>query len=105
MPEDTKGLSEGRLDEEAYLELCNQVMKEREAMLWYELDRLDKGVLAFVFDTTDRIQHMFWRYEDKDHPAFDAGESARFGSIVESYYRRSSFFPTTALTPSDGPCI
>jgi predicted AlkP superfamily phosphohydrolase/phosphomutase len=88
MPEDTKGLSEGRLDEEAYLELCDQVMKEREAMLWYELDRLDKGVLAFVFDTTDRIQHMFWRYEDKDHPAFDAGESARFGSIVESYYRR-----------------
>ena len=88
MPEDTKGLSEHRFDEEAFLALCDQVMREREAMLWYELDRLDRGVLAFVFDTTDRIQHMFWRFEDKSHPAYDPELSERFGSIVEDYYRR-----------------
>ncbi|MEE9181811.1 MAG: alkaline phosphatase family protein, partial [candidate division NC10 bacterium] len=88
MPEDTKGLSEHRFDEEVFLALCDQVMQEREAMLWYELDRLDRGVLAFVFDTTDRIQHMFWRFEDEGHPAFDAEGNARFGSVVEDYYRR-----------------
>ncbi len=88
MPEDTKGLSEHRFDEEAFLALCDQVMREREAMLWHELDRLDRGILAFVFDTTDRIQHMFWRFEDKSHPAYDPELSERFGSIVEDYYKR-----------------
>lgn len=58
MPEDTKALGEGRLSEEAFLAMCTEVERERRAMLLYELQRFDTGLLAFVFDTPDRIQHM-----------------------------------------------
>ncbi len=58
MPEDTKALGEGRIDEAQFLAMCKDVEGERRRMLDYELSRFDHGVLAFVFDTSDRIQHM-----------------------------------------------
>jgi len=58
MPEDVKALGDGRLSEEGFLSMCSEVERERRAMLMYELGRFQKGVLAFVFDTSDRIQHM-----------------------------------------------
>lgn len=73
MPEDTNAMNDGFLDEEAFLQSCKDVMAEREKMLWYELTRFRQGVLACVFDTTDRIQHMFW-------------ETNR--GIIDDYYRR-----------------
>ena len=32
-------------------------------------ERLDEGLFYVLFDTPDRIQHMFWRYRDPTHPA------------------------------------
>lgn len=61
MPEDTKALNEGAISEEVFLEQCNGVTEERFAMFRHEFDRFTDGVLAFVMDTSDRIQHMFWR--------------------------------------------
>lgn len=58
MPEDTKALGEGRIDEEDFLAMCRDVEEERRRMLLFELSRFERGVLAFVFDTSDRIQHM-----------------------------------------------
>jgi predicted AlkP superfamily phosphohydrolase/phosphomutase len=58
MPEDTKALGDGHLSEEAFYAMCDQVEQQRRKMLLFELERFDSGVLAFVFDTPDRIQHM-----------------------------------------------
>jgi hypothetical protein len=44
MVEDHGGLQNGRFDERAYLAQCAQVMREREAMLFHELDRLKSGL-------------------------------------------------------------
>ncbi len=87
MPEDTKALSEGRFGEEAFLESCKQIMHEREEMLFYELSHFDQGVLAFVFDTTDRIQHMFWRFEDPELFGTDKADYEKYKDVVEDYYR------------------
>lgn len=75
MPEDTNALSDGCFDTDAFLQQCDMVMAEREKMLWHELGRLDRGLLAFVFDTTDRIQHVFWN-------------SPRRDEVIDGYYRR-----------------
>ncbi len=64
MPEDTKALNEGALSDEAFLEQCREIHSERVAMFWHEFGRMREGVLACVFDTSDRIQHMFWRQND-----------------------------------------
>ncbi len=88
IPEDTNALSDGCLDDEAFLSLCNNIMIEREKMLWYELERFRDGLLAFVFDTTDRIQHIYWRTREVEHPAYDKEYAGKYQNVIEDYYRR-----------------
>lgn len=66
MPEDTKALNEGAMSAETFADQCNEITQERFAMFWHEFKRFDGGVFAFVFDTSDRIQHMFWRGNQVD---------------------------------------
>ncbi len=90
MVEDHTGLSNGRLSEETFLAQCEDVMREREAMLRYELHRLREGVLFILFDTPDRVQHMFWRFREPGHPANaeDPGNARRFARVIEEHYKR-----------------
>lgn len=89
IPEDTNALTDGCLDDEAFLSFCQDTMVEREKMLWYELERFKQGLLAFVFDTTDRIQHVYWVTRDPEHPAYDEGYANKYRKIIEDYYRQS----------------
>ncbi|MEM1350150.1 MAG: alkaline phosphatase family protein, partial [Myxococcota bacterium] len=85
LAEDTWALNEGVLDDEAFLEQAWLNHAEREAMLFQMLKRTPKGLVACVFDATDRIQHMFYRYRHDDHPALrDGPESER------ARYRRTN---------------
>ncbi|MCP5117035.1 MAG: nucleotide pyrophosphatase, partial [bacterium] len=62
MAEDTWALNEGVIDEEAFLKQAYLTHEEREAMFFSALERHRQGVAACVFDASDRIQHMFYRY-------------------------------------------
>ena len=42
----------------------------------HELERFDEGLFYCLFDTPDRVQHMFWRFREPDHPA-NRGEPPR----------------------------
>jgi predicted AlkP superfamily phosphohydrolase/phosphomutase len=88
IPEDTKALTENRLSDEGFIEMCDQIVSEQEAMLWYELERFKHGLLAFAFFTTDRIQHIFWATQDPTHPAYNDSYAVKYGGIMESYYKR-----------------
>jgi predicted AlkP superfamily phosphohydrolase/phosphomutase len=87
MPEDHEGLNNGRFDEEAFLRQCTDVYREREAMLFHELDRLEEGLLFCLFDTPDRVQHMFWRFREPDHPANRLQNGSGFEGVIEEQYR------------------
>jgi predicted AlkP superfamily phosphohydrolase/phosphomutase len=43
------------------LDLCDQIFKARESVLMHHLQDFREGILASVFDSLDRVQHMFWR--------------------------------------------
>lgn len=88
IPEDTNALNDNCFDEEVFLSACDDVMMEREKMLWHELERFEEGLLAFVFDTTDKIQHIFWSTRDPDHPNYDGALAGRYQNVIEDYYRR-----------------
>lgn len=63
LPEDTTALNEGKLDDKSFLQQCSQIEDERAKMFWHEFDDFKKeenGLLAFVFDTSDRVEHMYW---------------------------------------------
>jgi len=85
---DTWALNEGALKEAAFLELTYSNHMEWEAMLFNALSKTKKGAVICVFETTDSIQHMFWRYLDKAHPALQAGSSELSPQVIEDLYRR-----------------
>ncbi|MDE3198890.1 MAG: alkaline phosphatase family protein, partial [Acidobacteriota bacterium] len=64
MAEDTHALNEGAIDHEAFLNQAAGIQKEREAMYFSALERTRHGVVACVFDTTDRVQHMCFERRD-----------------------------------------
>ncbi len=67
--EDTSALNERIIDEEAFKEQCMSIHQERETMFFDAIDKTPQGAVVCVFDITDRMQHMFMRFLDEDHPA------------------------------------
>ncbi len=88
MVEDHGGLNNERFDEAAYLAQCEGVLHERERMMLYELNRLKEGLLYCLFDTPDRLQHMFWRFGEPEHPA-NRGLSLTnaYADVIDEHYR------------------
>jgi predicted AlkP superfamily phosphohydrolase/phosphomutase len=87
MVEDHGGLNNGRFGEAAYLDQCAQVLAERERMLQHELARQRDGLIYCLFDTPDRVQHMFWRCTDPDHPAQRASPVVGFEDAIDRHYQ------------------
>jgi predicted AlkP superfamily phosphohydrolase/phosphomutase len=85
---DTWALNEGALDEKAFLELTYANHAEWEAMLRNALAKTPRGVVTIVFETTDSIQHMFFRYLDKAHPALKTGQARMSAAVIEELYRK-----------------
>jgi predicted AlkP superfamily phosphohydrolase/phosphomutase len=54
------------IDDQAFLAQCYGNHEDRERMLFDSLEKTRHGLCACVFDTTDRVQHMFWRYMESD---------------------------------------
>lgn len=84
--EDTWGRNELALDDQRFLDQTYLTHDERETMFFDALDRTREGVCVCVFDASDRIQHMFWRYLDDRHPS--AREDARFAEVIPEMYRK-----------------
>jgi predicted AlkP superfamily phosphohydrolase/phosphomutase len=91
LAEDTWALNEEVLDDQAFLAQCYGNHEDRERMFFDALEKTPQGMCACVFDTTDRVQHMFWRYLDKDHPAVrDVPQDQRPRVIQDLYDRMDS---------------
>ncbi len=89
LAEDTWALNERVIDEKAFLAQCYMNHEERERMLFDALAKVRRGFCVCVVDATDRIQHTFWRFIDRDHPA--AGNRAGNGDhrhVIEELYER-----------------
>ncbi len=87
--EDHTGLSNGRFGEEEFLAQCSDAMHQREEMLLGELRTTREGFLFCLFDTPDRLQHMFWRFREPDHPANRRHGSGApsYAHLIEDHYR------------------
>lgn len=88
LAEDTWGLSEQVLDDEHFLQQCIDIDLERETMFFDSLEQVPEGLSVCVFDGTDRMQHMFWRYHDQEHPARPKQVSNRLENAIEDLYVR-----------------
>ncbi len=60
-PQDTTSLEEGFISDQQFLTLCETIIMHREETLMWLLDTYHEGILGCIFDSLDRIQHMFYR--------------------------------------------
>jgi predicted AlkP superfamily phosphohydrolase/phosphomutase len=88
LAEDTWALNEHVLDDEHFLRQCVDIDHEREQMFFDSLDKVRRGLCVCVFDGTDRLQHMFWRYLDETHPARPTPLRDNLKSVIEDLYKR-----------------
>jgi predicted AlkP superfamily phosphohydrolase/phosphomutase len=88
LAEDTWALNEHVLDDDAFLAQAYGNHEDRERMLFDALDKTKQGLCTCVFDTTDRVQHMFWRYLDEDHPAARDVPHSQHPPVIQDLYER-----------------
>lgn len=89
LAEDTWALNERVIDEDVFLDQAYQNHQEREKMFFDALDKTREGLCVCVFDTTDRIQHMFMRFMSENHPALDNGvDREKYRDVIEKLYMR-----------------
>jgi predicted AlkP superfamily phosphohydrolase/phosphomutase len=87
-PQDTTGLEDGCITDDQFLTLCASIMETRERVLMYHLDRFQEGLLASVFDSLDRIQHMFRRDRPDVVEAWYGKLDALVGRVVNRLAER-----------------
>ena len=81
--EDTWALNEQVITEEDFLKQCYLIYEERERMFFQALSKTKTGVCVAVFDTSDRIQHMFWRKTETD-----GNGNGKYAAIIQDLYER-----------------
>jgi predicted AlkP superfamily phosphohydrolase/phosphomutase len=72
-PQDTTGLEEKWITDDQFLQLCDSIFTTRRNIFLYHLKSFNEGLFANVFDSLDRVQHMFLR----DRP-----------DVIESWYQK-----------------
>jgi predicted AlkP superfamily phosphohydrolase/phosphomutase len=102
LAEDTWALNEQVLDDDAFLEQCYLIHAEREQMFFDALEKTPRGVCLCVFDVTDRVQHMFWRYMIEGHPARKPGANGTKARVIEEMYQRMDALVGRVLERVDG---
>jgi predicted AlkP superfamily phosphohydrolase/phosphomutase len=86
LAEDTWALNTGAISEDAFLEQAYSIHAERETMFFEALRRTRRGLCACVFDAPDRIQHMFYRFTEPDHPCKFAADEPRHATVIDQMY-------------------
>lgn len=102
MAEDHTGLGNGRISEARFLDQCDDIWNERDRMFERELAKDDAGLFYCLYDTPDRVQHMFWRFREPGHPALRGNPPhPDYRDAVAAAYRRADSAVGKALEHAD----
>src|SRR5436190_5901440 len=83
--EDTSGLNECVIGEDAFLQQAQDIHLDREQMFFDALARTRRGAAVCVFDLTDRVQHMFFRFH-RDDKWGAAVADERYANVLRDLY-------------------
>jgi predicted AlkP superfamily phosphohydrolase/phosphomutase len=88
LAEDTWALNERVLDEGDFLRQAYLIHEEREKMFFDAISKTGQGLVVCVFDLTDRLQHMFFRYLDPNHPSNQGKDQVKHRDAIRDLYVR-----------------
>ena len=83
---DTWALNELRIDEKTFLEDVYFSENKFAEIMRGLLDDEDFDLYVHVFELTDRVSHVFWRFQDPEYPAYDSTLAARYGGAIRDSY-------------------
>ncbi len=86
-PEDTWSLPSGVGDEDLFLEDMGFTRDKDEEILTGLLGDHADDLYVQIFYFTDRIGHLFWRFLDPHHPAYDPALAAKYAPEVLKAYQ------------------
>ncbi|MFN3201914.1 MAG: alkaline phosphatase family protein [Bradymonadia bacterium] len=89
MPEDTKALAAGVLDDEAFLAQARSVYAERLGLMRQQLEEFESGVMFFYFSSVDQVCHVFWRTLDADKDPEASPDLKRYAGVIPEFYARA----------------
>ncbi len=89
LAEDTCAVNNRGVDEKVCFEQAMCFYEERERMFLDAIAQSKKGLITTVFDTTDRVQHMFYRYLDPSHPANAGKDTEVWKDAIGRVYERT----------------
>jgi len=90
--EATWPLNEERIDEATFMDDLYRAFDDRAQVIISRVAAGEWDLLVGVIESTDRVQHMMWRFMDDRHPMYDAALAAKFGDAIERIYRRADMF-------------
>lgn len=91
--EDTWALNERVLSEEGFYQQVYSYQDEREKTFFDTFRKYKKGLIVQVFEATDRIQHMYWRYlKDSGSPAEKISKEDHIVNAIYGSYKRMDDF-------------
>ena len=85
---DTWTISSGLSDENQFLSDMNQTVDAYERMMKGLLKDGDWDLYVQVYEFTDRIAHVLWRYLDPGHPLYDAAKAPLYEEAMRKAYGR-----------------
>jgi predicted AlkP superfamily phosphohydrolase/phosphomutase len=88
-PEDTWALNEEKIDEEVFLQDVNYSFDRQRALVLDALQSMNPDLFVTVFQSTDKVQHMFWRLIDPQHPMYNRRLAAKYGDAIDRVYMRA----------------
>jgi len=84
---DTAALQDEKIDEKTLLEDIFYVMGKKREITHYALDNYPWNLFISVFSATDRVQHLYYRLIDKEHPRYDPELAAKYGDAILKVYK------------------
>jgi len=75
-------------DRQRFIKAVTGTMELRFKATKYLMEKYDWEFFLVVFTATDRFQHRFWKYMDKNHPHYNAKDAAKYGNVIFNVYKR-----------------
>lgn len=83
---DTWALKEERISEDVFLQDLNNTFDEEIKIMKSEIAKGNWNVYVQVFQATDFVQHMFWRYTDPGSPRYE--DNPKYRAAILSVYEK-----------------
>lgn len=101
MPEDTKALVHGVLDDQEFLEQSGLVTTERWRLFEQGLSEFEEGLFFFYLSAPDIVSHLFWNVDDVHHPGHQTDGRTAGKLAIEKAYVEADKFVGRALRGCD----